>query len=62
MNQVGGFALGLFRAAVVACRGGHIRMPENLLHRHDVGARVEQVPGQGAPQIMGRKMLDARLQ
>lgn len=51
MQPLDGPLLGSLAAAVVAGRRLHIGVAHQLLHRHDVGARVEEVTGERAPQV-----------
>src|SRR5690606_33365386 len=53
-------ALGRLWAAVVARSGLHVAVRQDALHRHHVRARVKQVTGQSAAQVVRRKMVDAR--
>src|SRR5690625_4014617 len=53
--------LGLLAAAVVRLRGDHARVSHPLLHQADVRARIQQIAGEGAPEVVRREGIDARI-
>jgi hypothetical protein len=52
VQQIHGPLLGRLTAAVIAGRRGDTGVAGELLHRGDVGARVQQIPDERAPQVV----------
>src|SRR5437763_8895604 len=52
LEERGGLALAVLAAAVVALRRRHLGVAGQALRRRDVGAGVEQVGDEGAPQVV----------
>ena len=55
MEQLGGFTLGGFAAAVVAGGSLHVGMPGEVLGGGDIGAAIEQIRNKRAPQVVRRE-------
>ena len=52
VQEIDGALLGRLAAAVIARRCRDAGVAGELLHRGDVGARVQQIPDERAPQVV----------
>lgn len=57
MQLAGSFLLGLAVTPIITGSRVNVAMAHHLLHRADILARVEQVTGEGAAQVMQGKAL-----
>ena len=47
--------LGHLAAPVIAGRGIGVRVAHEFLHRHQIHAGIEEIAGEGTPDVVGRK-------